>query len=62
VVAESCEEASSKNKIKNKIFPNGVYPSRFFPIEKIGKELGWQHCKRLVKIGKKRLEKGLAKD
>ncbi len=23
------------------------------PIEKIGQELGWPHCKRLVKIGKK---------
>jgi hypothetical protein len=23
------------------------------PIEKIGQELGWQHCQRLVKIGEK---------
>jgi hypothetical protein len=22
-----------------------VYPSRFFPKEKIGEELGWPHCK-----------------
>ena len=29
------------------------YPSRFLPLEKIGEEMGWRHCKRLVKIGEK---------
>jgi hypothetical protein len=32
---------------------SGVYPGSFSPIEKIGKELGWQHWKRLVKIVEK---------
>jgi len=26
---------------------------QFSPVEKIGEEMGWPHCKRLVKIGKK---------
>jgi hypothetical protein len=30
-----------------------VYPGRFLPLEKIGEEMGWRHCKRLVKIGEK---------